>query len=242
MRKKNLNWIGGAVAAASFLALCAASAQTADPGAAVAAYDRANMTPANIAPTIATASHEGVAVFGQPRMAVGHPNTLWDKEDIAHYKEMLKTSPELRQKLEEMRSQTEQLVSSHAEIPPPQKNEDGTWRFPGEYFPQVPGKSTDDARARFRMNYERDANLISNLGILYALTDDEKFAESAHDLLLAYAHASQYGFTDAVDYRFAQGLSDQLLVEALTVAKTRLRLRPHLQLQLLDGGRPKTYP
>src|SRR5208337_4025810 len=52
--------------------------------------------PSNIAPTVATAPYNNIVVFGQPRVSKTHPNTLWDQEDINHYKEMLKTSKELQ--------------------------------------------------------------------------------------------------------------------------------------------------
>ena len=60
-----------------------------------AQYD-VKASPANLVPTGASAAEDKVEVVGQPRMTQGHPCTLWDEEDIAHYKDMLKTSQELQ--------------------------------------------------------------------------------------------------------------------------------------------------
>ena len=152
---------------------------------------------ANIAPTIATAVREKVEVFGEPRMTKGHPCTLWDKEDIAHYKEMLKTSKELQIQLAELKDRMDTRMVKKGEqpedIPVPQKGPDGNWLFPGEYFPRLADFPNADAGENFRRRFCYEAAVVSDLGILYALTGEEKYGEFARKLLLAFAHFTRYG-------------------------------------------------
>jgi hypothetical protein len=176
--------------------------------------------PANIAPTVATMSNEKVAVFGKPRTVRNHPNTLWDREDIDHYKEMLKTSRELQIQFAELKTRMDERIVTPVNIPEPRKGPDGAWLYPGEYFPPFPGGPTDDnPLTRFRLYMNRDAEAISDLGTVYVLTGEEKYAEYAKTLLLAYSNGSRYGAPTSLDYRFAQGMTGQLLSEALVLDK-----------------------
>lgn len=179
--------------------------------------DRTSTVPANIAPTVATSAHANVQVFDTPRMTRGHPNTIWDQEDIAHYKEMLKTSRELQIQFSELKGRMDERIDQPIDIPPPQKGADGSWLYPGDYFPPLPGLPGDaaDPRKNFAHHLMRDAEAISGLGMLYALTGEEKYAKYARDLLLAYSNCSHYGTREGMDYRYGQGLSDQFLGEAL---------------------------
>jgi hypothetical protein len=47
-----------------------------------------------------TETGEKVKVYGTPREAKGHPNTLWDAEDVKHYKQMLKENKEMQAQFE----------------------------------------------------------------------------------------------------------------------------------------------
>ena len=144
---------------------------------------------ANIAPTVAVLPHTTVQVVGQPRATKGHPCTLWDQEDVDHYKEMLKTSKELQFQFAEMKAAMDARIATPVDIPPPPPGKN----FPGDYFPKFPGSpanETPDGNLRRYMN--RDSEAIADLGILYALTGDAKYGEYAKQLLLAYAHASQF--------------------------------------------------
>ena len=176
--------------------------------------------PANIAPTAATISNEGAVVFGRPRMVGNHPNTLWDQEDIDHYKEMLKTSKELQIQFADLKARMDERIATPVNIPGPKKGADGVWLYPGEYFPAFPGESANtDPQTRFRLYMNRDAEAISDLGTVYVLSGEEKYAEYAKTLLLAYSNGSRYGAPKSLDYRFAQGLTGQLLSEALILDK-----------------------
>jgi Heparinase II/III-like protein/Alginate lyase len=175
---------------------------------------------ANIALTAATAPHTGVEVFGTPRRSLGHPDTLWDAEDIEHYKETLKSNAELRAELAELRKPLDERLDRPLDVPAPQKGPNGAWLFPGDYFPPFPGAPPEeDSSARFRRYLSRDSEAIANLGILFVLTGEEKYAAFAKSLLLAYAHASQFGARPGLDYRFNQGFASQLLEDALILDK-----------------------
>jgi hypothetical protein len=172
------------------------------------------LLPANIAPTPATRT-DPVEVFGQPRMTTGHPNAYWDQEDIDHYKEMLKTSTELQQLLATLKSTMDKRIAEPIDVPPPQKGPDGKWMFPGDYFPATAlhgGKDTPIFR--FKTMCQRDSEAVSDLGTLYALTGDEKYAEYARKLLLAYAHCSEWGVSPIYNVRSEIGMTGALLGEA----------------------------
>ena len=82
--------------------LCAAGGAPEAPALAVA--------PQNIAPTATTAGREQVNVIGEPRMAQGHPCTLWDQEDIVQLKKMLATSPGLQAELARLTKEADNTV------------------------------------------------------------------------------------------------------------------------------------
>jgi Heparinase II/III-like protein/Alginate lyase len=174
--------------------------------------------PNYVAATVATAPHDKVVVYGQPRVTSGHPNTIWDSEDINRYKEMLKSNQDLQFLFTQMKERLGRQILEPVNTPQPQRDAQGGWLFPGEYFPAFPG-FPDEALTRFRRYLSRDAEAISDLGILYALGGDIRFAEYAKSLLLSYANASRFGAPKSLDYRFSQGLSGQLLDEALILEK-----------------------
>jgi Heparinase II/III-like protein/Alginate lyase len=176
--------------------------------------------PANIAATAPTMSNEKTVVLGKPRMVRKHPNTLWDQEDIDHYKEMLKTSKELQLQFADLKVRMDERIATPVNIPAPKKGADDAWLYPGEYFPAFPSEPADtDPLTRFRLYMNRDAEAISDLGTVYVLTGEEKYAEYAKTLLLTYSNGSRYGAPKSLDYRFAQGLTGQLLSEALVLDK-----------------------
>ncbi len=174
--------------------------------------------PNNIAPTIATEPHRDVKVFGEPRSDKRHPNTLWDAEDIEHYKQLLKTSSEFRRLFSELQSKMDDRIGKPIDVPQPQKGSDGAWLYPGDYFPDLPGRPhADDPVVRFSRFLQRDSEAIVSLGFLYALTDNEKYANYARELLLAYANLPRYGPAKTMNYRYAKGLTNQVLEDALNL-------------------------
>ncbi len=172
--------------------------------------------PNNIAPTVADAPHRNVEIFGKPRVAVGHPNTMWDAEDIRDLKEMAKTSPGFRQALSDLQKTMDERIGKPIDVPAPQRGPDGAWLYPGDYFPDFPGRPhTDNPVLNFSRFLAQDSTAIASLGILYALTDEEKYAKYARDLLLAYSNLPRYGPSKQINYRFAHGLTNQILEDAL---------------------------
>lgn len=155
-----------------------------------------------------------VEVAGQPRMAKGHPNVYWDQEDIEHYKDMLKTSTELQQNLANLKTTMDKRIAQPIDVPPPQKKPDGKWMFPGDYFPATALKGKDTPVFRFKSMMARDSEAVSDLGTIYALTGDEKYAEYARKLLLAYAHCSQWGVSPAYKIHSEIGMTGALLTES----------------------------
>jgi hypothetical protein len=135
----------------------------------------------HIATTSGTSAGGTVAVEGQPRRSEGHPCTLWDREDIAHYQAMLKTSEELRGQLANLRKALDVRMTQPVGVPPPQKDADGAWRH-------VSDVETLDGRGVGAIHNQLGLD-IANLGTVYALTGEPAYGEFAKRILLAYADA-----------------------------------------------------
>ena len=206
----------GPIAVAVFFCLtCGPGAADAEDAPAPPAL-RFAANPDNIAPTIATEPHRDVRVYGEPRMTAGHPNTLWDEEDILRFRQLLKTSAEFRQALFELEKPMDERIGKPIDVPPPQKGPDGAWLYPGDYFPDVPGRPHgEDPVRKFSWFLERDSKAVASLGILYALTGGERYAKYARDLLVAYSNLPRYGPSKSINYRWAKGLGNQDLEDAL---------------------------
>ena len=172
------------------------------------------LLPANIGPTTTGASSAPIDVVGQPRVTKGHPCTVWDQEDILHFREMLKTSKELQAQLAELKAAMDARIAEPLNVPPPQKGV-----FPGEYFPAYPETPNDDAGARWRRRIMRNSNEISDLATVYALTGEAKYAEYSKALLLSYACFSQHGQSKGYTLRSCSGMVTQLLEEALLLSR-----------------------
>ena len=207
------------------VAVClAALAATAEAQTAAAVVEPARIegyepfsSTAAIAPTVKAGT---VEVAGQPRMTQGHPCTLWDKEDIAHYKEMLKASKEMQAQLADLKTALDKRMVEPLGVPEPRKGSDGKWLYPGDYFAPLPGFEKDDSGTRFRRRFTRDVETILDLGIVYALTGEAKYGEYGRKLLLAYAHGfPNYGPPPSYNLRYGQGILTQLLDEGLMLTK-----------------------
>ena len=170
----------------------------------------------NISVSPATMPYVGVQVVGKPRVATRHPNVFWDHEDIDHYKEMLRSSWELQIQFEELKRKMDEAIGQPVSVPEPEKSLDGQWLYPGDYFPQFPGfPGAPDPTTNFRLYLTRASETVSDLGTVYVLTGDEKYAKHARDILIGYSNCSHYGAPRGMDKRSAQGLTGQLLDEAL---------------------------
>ena len=171
-------------------------------------YD-AKASPANIAPTSGSVTGGKVEVVGEPRITKGHPNTLWDAEDIAHYKKMLASSPEFQAQFAGLKKAMDIRITQPQGIPEPKKDGGGNWMHFSDVAPL--GDKTYGAV------HNQLALDIANLGTVYALTGEAKYAEYCKKLLLAYADAypnyaigSRPGFSHSPSKAFDQVLSDAI--------------------------------
>ena len=78
--------------------------------------------PNYVAATVATAPHDKVVVYGQPRVTSGHPNTIWDSEDINRYKEMLKSNQDLQFLFTQMKERLGKQMLEPVNTPQPQRD------------------------------------------------------------------------------------------------------------------------
>ena len=120
----------------------------------------------NIASTAAIALPGEVEVAGQPRIAKGHPCTLWDEEDLARLKKLLTTSPALQAEFARLKKDTDERIAKPLNVPEPSKE-----------------PPTRDAYAVHAAN----AGAMSDLATMYALTGEAKYGEFCRTMLLAYA-------------------------------------------------------
>jgi hypothetical protein len=164
-------------------------------------------SPANIAPTAGAMAGGKVEVVGEPRTTKGHPCTLWDAEDIAHFKDMLKTSKELQAQYAGLTKAMDVRITQPLGIPEPKKGPDGKWMHIIDT--DKLGESTVGA-VHNQLGLD-----IANLGELYALSGEAKYAEFAKKLLLAYADVhgnygigARQGFNHDPSRVFDQRLGD----------------------------------
>ena len=164
-------------------------------------------SPSNIAPTAGSLVAGKVEVVGQPRRTKGHPCTLWDQEDIAAYKEMLKTSKELQAQLDRLKKDMDARMQEPLGIPEPKKGPDGIFLHLSDAAP-LGSQTYGGVHNHLGLD-------IANLGTAYALTGDARYAEFCKKLLLAYADAvpnygegARPGFNHDPSKVFDQRLSD----------------------------------
>ena len=124
-------------------------------------------------------------VFGKPRLTQGHPRTLWDQEDIAHYQQLLKTSPELKAAYDQLKAFGDQRIQEPLKVPAHVQEPDGKWYFPAFR------RGYQDSQGKWIWEWKFNGELqhrsadVANLGVLYAFSGDEKYAAFAKELLLA---------------------------------------------------------
>lgn len=158
-------------------------------------------SPAFITATTQSRAKPEVSVYGEPRQAQGHPRTLWDKQDIEHFRAMLKTSPLLASQYAALKKAMDERIALPIALPVPVQVADGKWT----HLPENPNG---------RIHNEFSLH-ISNLGTIYALSGEEKYADYARRLLLAYADnfekyapGNRPGFAHDQGKLFDQRLSD----------------------------------
>ncbi|MDF3128865.1 heparinase II/III family protein [Kiritimatiellaeota bacterium B1221] len=143
-----------------------------------------------------------VEIFVDIRQTEGHPRTFWDQQDIDEYKEMLKSSEVLQEQLAALERAMDELIVAGVNVPEPRKGDDGKWLH-------LPVKEVGAIHNRLGLD-------LSNLGMTYALTGKEKYAEFAKELFLAYAEAfPNYGAGNRPGFNHDSGIVfDQRLGDA----------------------------
>jgi hypothetical protein len=142
--------------------------------------------------------HFGVAAEGAPRVATDHPYILWDNQDIAAYRAPLTTNPDLKAAFDELQAWGNKRIAEPLNVPAYRLEADGTWTF------RAFKRGYQDASGEWKWEWNFNGALqqrtedVSNLGMLYALTGDEKYATFARQILLALADAYGYGKGSAV--------------------------------------------
>ncbi len=166
----------------------------------------------DIAPTAGSIVAGEVKVHGMPREAKGHPWTIWDGEDIARYRALLPTSPELRAHLEGLRQAMDKRITQPVGVPEARQDADGNWLHLSDM------EKTGDGRTLGAVHNQLSLD-IANLGTLYALTGEERYAEFAKRILLAYADeypnygiGARPGFNHSPSKAFDQVLGDAIWI------------------------------
>jgi hypothetical protein len=139
--------------------------------------------PDNIAPTAGTVNDPNakVVVHGQPRMAKGHPCTLWDSQDIDRLKELLKTDATVQALFANMKKKMDVRITQPLDVPLCHKGPDGKWMWPQD-FP-----ANEAPHSKQSTNCVTNSEAMESLGILYVLTGDQKYADYCRQMFLAYA-------------------------------------------------------
>lgn len=157
--------------------------------------------PEALTPT-GTGAHGAVEVEGRPRIAKGHPCTTWDKEDVQHYRGLLKTSPEFAALAKALRSAMDRRMEKPIGVPQPQKDAEGKW------------KHLSDGGGYGKIHNQLSLD-IANLGTCYQLFGEAKYAAFCKKMLLAYADAwpnygvgARGGFSHDPSKVFDQRLGD----------------------------------
>jgi len=132
------------------------------------------------------------AVKDVPRLASDHPCTLWDNQDVAAYRDSFTADPGLKSAFEKLQAWGDNRITEPLNVPTHRLEADGTWTFPDfkRGYQDASGKWSWEWN--FNGTLQQSSADVSNLGMLYALTGDEKYADFARQILLAQADA--YGY------------------------------------------------
>jgi hypothetical protein len=138
------------------------------------------------------------AAISTPRQAHGHPCTLWDDQDVSAYNASLTTNAALKAAFAELKAWGDQCIAEPLKVPEHKLEADSTWTFPAFK------RGYQDAAGKWNWEWHFNTALqqrtadVSNLGALYAITGDERYAAFARRILLALADAYGYSKGSAV--------------------------------------------
>jgi hypothetical protein len=133
------------------------------------------------------------AMQDTPRLSNGHPCTLWDNQDVSAYKASLATDPDLKAAFDQLQAWGNARLTDPLNVPAHAIEGNGIWTFP-DY-----ARGYQDASGKWNWEWDFNGAMqqrsddVSKLGMLYALTGDEKYATFARQILLALADAYGYG-------------------------------------------------
>jgi len=133
------------------------------------------------------------AVKSTLRLASGHPSALWDEQDVAAYRAALTTNPGLKAAFEELQAWGHQRIAEPLNVPGYKLEADGSWTFPAFKRGYQDASGKWNWEWDFNKTLQQRAEDVSKLGMLYALTGDEKAAAFARQILLALADAYGQG-------------------------------------------------
>jgi hypothetical protein len=152
-----------------------------------------------------------VKVVGQPRQATGHPCTLWDKEDVEHYKKMLGENKELKEQFDGLKKSLDVRITQPINVPQGIKDAKGNWTHLSD------AKTDPVTNSLYGAVHNQLCLDVANLGLMWQLTGDNKYADFAKKILLAYADAyptygigARPGFSHAPSIIFDQVLGDAI--------------------------------
>ena len=133
------------------------------------------------------------AAADSPRSSNGHPCTLWDRQDVAAYKAGLATNSDLKAAFNQLQAWGNGRITDPVNVPTHTLEANGIWTYP-EY-----ARGYQDASGKWNWEWNFNGALqqrsddVSKLGMLYALTGDEKYGNFAKQILLALSDAYGYG-------------------------------------------------
>ncbi len=133
------------------------------------------------------------AVQGTPRFAAGHPRTLWDNQDVGAYKAAFPTNGGLRAAFEELRTWGNRRLAEPLDVPAHKVDADGSWTFPAFKRGYQDASGKWNWEWDFNSKLQRRTDDVSRLGMLYALTGNEKYGAFAGQILVALADAYGHG-------------------------------------------------
>jgi len=119
----------------------------------------------------------------------GHPRTIWDQQDIAHYKQLLKTSPELKSAFDKLQTWADNRITQSLNVPATRWMRTALGPSPPSSEVTRMHRASGFWEWNFNTAMQQRSADVSNLGMLYALTGNEQYAAFATKLLLALADA-----------------------------------------------------
>ncbi len=133
------------------------------------------------------------ATYATRRMVQGYPSTLWDIQDVTAYKTAINNNPTLKSAFKKLQNNCDNILEEPPNVPVHSLQSDGSWTFPGFK------KGYKDAAGNwhwewlFNSSLQQNSTIVSNLGMLYALTSDAKYATYAKTILIRLTEAYGYG-------------------------------------------------